>query len=104
MNKPNNCCARCSTPIEVKHADTCFDCSTAIMLGVATVEDRPRSVATRFNEVQKHLKAIHELLDSIQAEPYIPSYRQSGLAFMQDKVDNLQSNVHSMAMYLSRLG
>ena len=62
------------------------------------------TVSARFTEVQQHLKSIHLLLDSIQSEPYIPSIRQNGLAYLSDKVDNLQGNVHSMAMQLAHLG
>lgn len=62
------------------------------------------SVATRFTEIQKHLKEVHELLDSIQSEPFIPSIRQNALAFLSDKVDNLQENAHSLQMQLSHLG
>jgi hypothetical protein len=62
------------------------------------------TVATRFTEAQTLLKQVHDLLDSIQAEPYIPSIRQNQLAFLSDKVDNLQSNCHTMAMQLAHLG
>lgn len=66
--------------------------------------DSVTSVAERFTEVQKHLKEVHELIDSIQSEPYIPSIRQNALAFLSDKVNNLQENAHSLQMQLARLG
>lgn len=61
------------------------------------------SVSGRFMAIQKHLRDVHELLDSIQEEPFIPSYRQDALAFLSDKVNNLQENVHTMAQQLSHL-
>ena len=61
-------------------------------------------VATRFTEIQNHLKAIHQLMDSIGSEPYIPSYRHAQMAHITDKVDNIQQNVHSLAMNLAHLG
>lgn len=61
-------------------------------------------VATRFTEIQQHLKAINELLDSIGAEPYIPSYRHTQLAHLSDKCANMQENVHRLHMNLAHLG
>lgn len=63
-----------------------------------------RAVAECFTEVQKHLKAINEIMDEVGAMPFIPSYRHTQLAHIQDKVQNLQENVHRLAMNLAHLG
>lgn len=62
------------------------------------------SVAERFTAIQSKLKECHELMDSIGSEPYIPSYRHDQMCFISDKLNNLQQNVHSLAMNLAHLG
>ena len=66
--------------------------------------DSTSTVATHFTEVQKHLKAINELIDEVGALPYIPSYRHTQLAHIQDKIQNAQENVHRLAINLAHLG
>lgn len=62
------------------------------------------SVAERFTAIQSKLKECHELMDSIGSEPYIPSYRHDQMCFISDKLNNVQQNVHSLAMNLAHLG
>jgi hypothetical protein len=62
------------------------------------------SVLARFTEANNHIKACHELLDSIASEPFIPSYRHMQFAHISDKLNNIQENLHTLQKNLAHLG
>lgn len=62
------------------------------------------SLLARFTEANNHLKACHELLDSIASEPFIPSYRHDQFAHISDKINNVQENLHWLQKNLAHLG
>lgn len=62
------------------------------------------SVLSRFTAIQNHLKEITNEIDHVRSLPFIPSHRMDQLAFLQDKVDNLNYNVHQMQQALAHLG